>query len=61
MVVAQLVKQLLPTPEVRGSNPANGSLYIEYLLSTVLKRQNKVKRGPILRKTLLKHLGYCWN
>ena len=48
VVVAQLVEQLLPTPEVRGSNPVIGKLlYPTFicLLSTVLKRQNKEKRG----------------
>ena len=41
-VVAQLVERSRPIPEVRGSNPAIGKIYIEYLftclLSTVLKR-----------------------
>ena len=31
MAVAQLVERLLPTPEIRGSNPAIGKFY---LLST---------------------------
>ena len=35
-VVAQLVQRLLPTPEVRGSNPVIGEIYIEHcFLSTV--------------------------
>ena len=39
-VVAQLVEQLLPTQEVRGSNLVIGKFYIEHcLLSTVLKRR----------------------
>ena len=33
--VAQLVERSLPTPEVRGSNPDIGKIYIEHLLSTV--------------------------
>ena len=37
VVVAQLVEQSLPTPEVRSSNPVIGKIYIEHLLSTVLK------------------------
>ena len=37
IVVAQLVERSLQTPEVRGSNPAIGKIYIEQLLSTVLK------------------------
>ena len=41
MVVAQLVKWSLLTPEVRGSNPVNGKLYITYLLSIVLNRQKE--------------------
>ena len=43
VVVAQLVKWLLPIPEVCGSIPVIGKIYIENLftclLSTVLKRQ----------------------
>ena len=37
-VVAQIVEQLLPTPEIHGSNPVIGNIC---LLSTVLKRRNK--------------------
>ena len=40
VVVAQLVEPLLQIPEVRGSNPAIGNIYIEHLFtclpSTVL-------------------------
>ena len=39
VVVAQLVEQFLPTPEVRGSNPVIGKFYITHILSTVLKRR----------------------
>ena len=40
VVVAQLVERLLPIPEVHGSNPVIGKIYIEHcLLSTVYKRQ----------------------
>ena len=36
----QLVEQLLPTPDVRGSNhPVIGKIYIELLLSTALRRR----------------------
>ena len=35
MVVAQLVEQSLPNPEVHGSNPVISKLYSEHLLSTV--------------------------
>ena len=39
VVVAQLAERLLPTPEVRRSNPVIGEIYIEHcLLSTVKKR-----------------------
>ena len=38
LVVAQLVEWLRLTPEVHGSNPVIGKLYIENLLSAVLKR-----------------------
>ena len=40
VVVAQLVEQLLPTPEDRGSSPVIGySIYIVHFLSTALKGQ----------------------
>ena len=41
MVVAQLVEQLLPNPEVPGSNPVIGKIYIERLLLTVLEIKKK--------------------
>ena len=38
VLVGQLVKQLLPTPEVRGSIPVIGKIYVEQcFLSTLLK------------------------
>ena len=39
VVVAQLVERSLPLAEVCGSNPVIGKIYIEHLLSTLLKRQ----------------------
>ena len=36
-VVAQLIERSLLTLEVRGSNQVIGNIYIEHLLSTVLK------------------------
>ena len=42
VVVAQLVEQSIPTPEVRGFNLVIGKLYITYV-SSVLKRRNKEK------------------
>ena len=33
VVVAQLVEQSLPTPEVRGLNPAIGKIYMYYQLN----------------------------
>ena len=44
MVVAQLVERSPPTPEVRGSNPVSGKIYIECFLSAVLKRRKKKNR-----------------
>ena len=37
-VGAKLVSQMLPTPEIRGSNPVIGKTYMNYQLYTVLKR-----------------------
>ena len=39
VVVAQFVEQSFPTPEVRGSNPVIGELYITYILPTAFKRR----------------------
>ena len=48
VVVAQLVKRSLPTPEVRGLNPVNGKFLYRafvYRLPIVLKRRKQIKRG----------------
>ena len=49
MVVAQLVEQLLPIPEVRVSNPVISKIYIyieHFLLSTVYwKNEDKEKEA----------------
>ena len=49
LVVAQLVERLPLTPQVRGSNPAISKIYIERLLSTVLKvyKQKRGRERPI--------------
>ena len=57
VVVAQLVEQSLPIPEVRGSNPVIGKKYIEHLLSTVIKN-TKIKKieggnGSFFKKAIL--------
>ena len=50
VVVVQLVEQSLPIPEVRGQNPViSKNVYIERLLSTVLKfekTKGKRKKSP---------------
>jgi len=49
VVVTQLVERSLLTPEVRGSNPVIGKMYIERLLPTVLefeKTKLKEKKMP---------------
>ena len=53
VVVAQLVEQSLPTPEVHGSNSVIGKICIEHLHLIVLKRQKiKVKKPG---------MGHCNN
>ena len=58
VVVAQLLEQLLPTPEVRSSNSAIGKIYIEHLMPTILefeKTDIKEKRGrdwPIFKNRI---------
>ena len=50
MVVAQLVERLLPKPEIRGSNPVIGKIYLDYQL---YKKTKKGKRGRewLIKKT----------
>ena len=44
--MAQLVEQLLPIPEARGSNPVIGKIYIEHLFATV----NCIEKTKIKKK-----------
>ena len=39
VVVAQLVEQLLPTPEVHDSNPVIGKFYVYFLFSVLKSRK----------------------
>ena len=57
-VVTQLVERLLPTPEVRGSNPVIGKLLYETFVYCQLywKDENKEKEagnGPFFEKEIL--------
>ena len=57
VVVAQLVKRSLPTPEVRGSNPVIGKKFYRtfvYRLSIVLKDEKRKKR-PVMTQIEKKH------
>ena len=56
-VVAQLVEQLLVTPEIRGSNPVNGKLY---LLSTVLQMSLHNKTTKLCKSSMLKNISLCF-
>ena len=53
MFVDQLVERSLLIPEVRFSNPVISKIYIDRLLSTVLKRRKEIKaeagNGPFLK------------
>ena len=42
--MTQLVEQPLLTPKIRGSNPVIAKIYVERLLSTVLRKRSKEKR-----------------
>ena len=55
MVVAQLVERSLPKPEVRGSNPFIGKIYIEHLFTFNYIEKTKIKKkeagyGPFYKK-----------
>ena len=59
----KLTERLLPIPVVRGSNPVIGKIYIEHLLSTVLKKRKLRKRGrecPFKKHFMLDHCSYNW-
>ena len=52
--MAQLVEQLLPIPEVRGSNPAIGKFYLEILFTINSIEKTKINKkearnGPLLK------------
>ena len=45
MVVAQLLERSLPKPEVRGSNPVIGKIYIEHLFTVnCIEKKKKIKK-----------------
>ena len=44
VVVAQLVERMLSIPEVRGSNPFIGKIYIEQLFTVNCVEKTKIKK-----------------
>ena len=46
MVVAQLVERSIPTPEIHGSNPVIGKMYM-YLLPTVDIEKDEKKKEAV--------------
>ena len=58
VLVAELVEQSLPFPEVRGSNPVIGkNLYGTFTVNCIWKNENKVKQagnGPF-KKTIFQY------
>ena len=62
--MAQLVEQLLLTPEIRGSNPVIGKFFYYWLyLNLYWKDENKEKRGREMPIYFLKKEdnNICWN
>ena len=57
VVVEQLVERSLPIPVVRSSNPVISKIYIEHLLSTVLKRLKLRKKRPRMSHFFKKEVG----
>ena len=41
VVVAQLIERSLPTPEVRGSDPVIGKIYIEHYFNFIEKTKTR--------------------
>ena len=52
--MAQLVERSLPIPEVRGSNPDIGKIYIEHLFTVSIEKmkikEKEAGNGPFLKK-----------
>ena len=46
VVVAQLVEQLLPIPEVCGSNPVINKIFIEHMFAVNCIEKTKIKKWP---------------
>ena len=42
--MAQMAEWLLPTPEVRGTNPVIGQIYIEHLFTNNCVEKLKIKK-----------------
>ena len=47
VVVAQLVERSLPTPEIRGSNPNFGKLYLPIVNRKDKNKEKEAGNGPI--------------
>ena len=57
VVVAQLVEQLLPTPEVHGSNPVIVKLlYVEHLCTVNCFEKTKIKKKRLVMAHFKKSL-----
>ena len=50
MVVARLVEQSLPTPEVRGSNPNIAKFYQPIVIIKDKNKEKEAGNGPSLKK-----------
>ena len=50
VVVAQLVERSLPTPEIRGSNPNIGKLYLPIVHWKDENKEKEAGNGPFLKK-----------
>ena len=51
VVVALLVQRSIQNPEVRGSNPVIGKLYIERFTVNCIEKTKIQKRGQLFKKT----------
>ena len=65
IVVAQLVERLLTTPEVRGSDPVNGTFYRSFTVNCIeiWKDEKKRKKKPRMvhfKKQFLKVLPFAF-
>ena len=65
-IVSQLEMQLIATPEVSGSNPVIGKIYIDHWFTVSCIEKTKIKKngpgnGQLLKKDIIVNVGYLYS